>query len=115
MYEDTAQLKIIDAPAAAHENLFNVQSYGDWSNRFVSGFTITAADGNLAAAHAIKAHIVRPIRLKFSHTYYEMKAIVRNITVETANDISNMSTVSPIDVQVAIENVTLTCNLTVGE
>ena len=115
VYENSAQLKIIDVPVASQENYFNVQADSNWPARATNGFTITTADGSLAAGHAIKAHVVRPIGFKFQHTYTDWAAVVHNITIETGNNISWFETVVSIDILVTVENVTLVSNVTEGK
>jgi hypothetical protein len=77
--------------------------------------TFSSSDPILSAAHAIRAHLVQPVRLKFRHTYVENGINTRNVTVTAANNISSLSINGSIELQGIIQNVTILHNYTAGK
>ncbi|XP_052268592.1 uncharacterized protein LOC127869972 [Dreissena polymorpha] len=112
LVENTAQLQIISAAVADYEYYYHVTSDTAWQGRATTGFTIEAAGNLLQAAHAIKAHVIRPVRIRFRHTYSAMNSAGFNVTVKTANNISAFAISRPIEVQVRILNVSISTHQT---
>jgi len=112
--EESAQLRLIDVPVSGHEHVFDVSSDAAYPSRATSPFSVQTGGTMLTAAHAIKAHLTRPVRFKLHHTYMDPESIIRNVTLSTSNGISSFDTIYPIAVKVAIENVTIQTNGTAG-
>lgn len=114
--EDSARLQLINATASSYEYYFDVESDSAWSTRSSTGYSVmfASSDPKLNAAHAIRAHIVRPVRMKFRHTYTPQESVTYNISVSTSNNITSLVTTTSIDVQTLISNVTILTNYTTG-
>ena len=115
--EESASLQIINSPASAFEYYFDVDSDNTWGDRATNGYTLTFSNNDpmLSAAHAIRAHLVQPVKLKFRHTYADNGINRRNITVTASNNVSSMSANASIELQALIQNVSIWCNYTAGK
>ena len=113
--EESARLQLIEATPTGYEYYFTVG--GTWNERTTNGYTLTfpSNQNSISAAHAVRAHVVRPVRMKFRHTYDGLGSNIKSVTITTSNTVTTQfDTVQLIEVMAQIANLTIDNSTTAG-